>query len=73
MVCYHLRIKRNYPHGRKSKPVMFCKDCKINLTKKIIKGSLEQIKKDELTLQVKFRSKKQRDDFKKWKKRNGKI
>lgn len=25
--CRH-RIKRNYPHGHRSSPVMFCKDCK---------------------------------------------
>ena len=25
--CRHNRVKRNYPHGKKSSPVMFCKDC----------------------------------------------
>jgi len=27
MECKHKRIKRNYPHGRKSRPVRYCKDC----------------------------------------------
>jgi len=27
MECRHTRIKKNYPHGKKSTPVMFCKDC----------------------------------------------
>jgi hypothetical protein len=25
--CQHRRIKKNYPFGRKSKPIMKCKDC----------------------------------------------
>ena len=25
--CFHKRIKKNYPHGRKSGPTMACKDC----------------------------------------------
>ena len=25
--CDHKRIKKNFPHGKKSTPVMFCKDC----------------------------------------------
>lgn len=25
--CKHRRIKKNFPHGRKSKPVRECKDC----------------------------------------------
>jgi hypothetical protein len=25
--CQHQRIKKNYPFGRKSKPMMTCKDC----------------------------------------------
>lgn len=25
--CYHPRIKRNYPFGKKSKPTMVCKKC----------------------------------------------
>lgn len=25
--CCHPRIKKNYPHGRKSKPSMVCKKC----------------------------------------------
>lgn len=73
MDCYHLRIKRNYPHGRKSKPIMYCKDCKEVLTKKKVKDALEKLQKDELKLKIKIRSKNQREVFKKWKKRNGKI
>lgn len=26
-ICYHSRIKKNYSHGSKSNPSMFCKDC----------------------------------------------
>jgi len=26
--CEHKRIKRNFPFGKKSKPISFCKDCK---------------------------------------------
>jgi len=26
--CNHRRIKKNFPHGKKSTPIMFCKDCK---------------------------------------------
>lgn len=25
--CFHKRIKKNYPFGRKSNPAMKCKDC----------------------------------------------
>lgn len=25
--CCHPRIKKNYPHGKKSKPSMVCKKC----------------------------------------------
>lgn len=33
MNCEHKRIKKNYPFGKKSKPVMFCKDCKEVITR----------------------------------------
>jgi len=26
--CDHRRLKKNYPFGRKSKPQIYCKDCK---------------------------------------------
>ncbi len=27
MICKHRRIKKNYSHGKKSTPSMYCKDC----------------------------------------------
>lgn len=36
MRCDHKRKKKNYPHGRKSDPIIFCKDCG-----KIIKKSMK--------------------------------
>ncbi|MFW6233450.1 MAG: hypothetical protein ACOC3Z_02185 [Nanoarchaeota archaeon] len=33
--CNHKRIKKNYPFGKKSKPVKFCKDCGIVITGKM--------------------------------------
>jgi len=32
--CLHKRVKKNYPFGRKSRSVKFCKDCGKVLTNK---------------------------------------
>jgi len=34
--CKHRRIKKNYNFGRKSTPVMFCKDCGKIITPHLI-------------------------------------
>jgi len=31
--CPHKRLKKNYPFGRKSAPVIYCKDCGGVITK----------------------------------------
>jgi len=45
MKCEH-KIKRNYPFGRKSKPVMFCIKC----NKVISRKELTEIKKEKKVL-----------------------
>ena len=34
--CEHKHIRKNYPFGKKSKPVMFCKDCGEVITNKFL-------------------------------------
>lgn len=43
MRCEHIRLKKNFPFGRKSTPVMFCKDCKIVIRR----IDLSDLKKDK--------------------------
>jgi len=41
--CSHRRIKKNFPHGKKSTPIMFCKDCgDVIKPKDIMKKSKNQ-------------------------------
>jgi len=35
--CRHKRLKRNYPFGRKSKPLRSCKDCGKIISNKELK------------------------------------
>ena len=45
MKCNHRRIKKNYGHGKKSKPDMFCKDCgKIIKPKDLEKERMDKLK-----------------------------
>ncbi len=43
--CEHKRLKKNYPFGRKSKPVMKCKDCGKVITRKELKELKNRRKK----------------------------
>jgi hypothetical protein len=43
--CFHKRIKRNYPHGKKSKPIMHCKDCGKSVTKLELKDTKRSMKR----------------------------
>ena len=47
MRCNHKRIKKNYPHGRKSIPIMFCKDCGEIIKRRMINKN--PIKRKKLT------------------------
>ena len=35
--CNHKRIKKNYPFGKKSTAMKYCKDCGIVITNKILR------------------------------------
>ena len=43
--CEHRRLKKNYPFGRKSKPVMFCRDCNEVVSRKELKEMKSRRKK----------------------------
>jgi len=47
MRCNHKRIKKNYPHGRKSTPIIFCKDCGMVIKKMMLHKN--PIKRKKLT------------------------
>jgi len=38
MICEHKRIKKNFPFGRKSGAVKFCKDCGEVVSNKMIRA-----------------------------------
>jgi hypothetical protein len=43
--CFHKRIKRNYPFGRKSKPKMICKDCGKSITPTVLKETKQAMRR----------------------------
>jgi formylmethanofuran dehydrogenase subunit E len=43
--CFHRRIKKNFPFGRKSKPVMKCKDCGEALSQLKLKETRRSMKR----------------------------
>ena len=46
-MCEHRRIKKNYPHGKKSKPMIKCKDCGKIITAKDLADKKRTLKKEK--------------------------
>jgi len=43
--CIHKKIKENFPFGKKSTSIKFCKSCGMVITNKMIKDKMKGVNK----------------------------